>query len=192
MPRLLAHLRVRDETQAVQAAGQKPLDQHLATRCYLGQEVPGAMADEDAGPMVDELLGQPVVESVRQTVLDGSGPLLPVSRVGQPAGPVGDVGPGADLRQPGGKLIDFLESNGLVSREREVEDRRVQRVSITAEGMEIVRELDTYIVGQDAAKKAVAKKTPAKKSAVKTTAPASATTPVRCASSAFRRYPSRP
>ena len=39
-------------------------------------------------------------------------------------------------------MIDFLESEGFVTRERSDEDRRVQIVTIANEGMELVRELD--------------------------------------------------
>ncbi|MFI4894629.1 MAG: MarR family winged helix-turn-helix transcriptional regulator [Phycisphaerales bacterium JB058] len=45
-------------------------------------------------------------------------------------------------KAPVGKMIDFLESAGFVSRQRSDEDRRVQIVTISGEGMEFVRELD--------------------------------------------------
>ena len=46
---------------------------------------------------VDEPLGETLVQGVRQPVLDGAGPFLPVGRVFDPIAVKGDVGPGAHV-----------------------------------------------------------------------------------------------
>src|SRR3546814_11773819 len=52
-------------------------------------------AEQGRGPAVDEALGEPLVERVRQLVLELARPLLPALRVIEPVLPVGDVCPGA-------------------------------------------------------------------------------------------------
>ena len=67
---------------------------------------------------VDEALGQPVVQRIAQRVLDRARALLPVRRIAQPVGVVGDVGPGADVREPRDQRVDVagraLEPRDLV------------------------------------------------------------------------------
>jgi len=43
------------------------------------------------------------------------------------------------------RLLDRMESRGLITRAREVKDRRVVKTRITAEGLRILRELDDPI-----------------------------------------------
>jgi hypothetical protein len=59
-----------------------------------------------AAVRVGELLGQPLVQSVRQPVLDGSRALLPEARLRHPARAVRDVGPGADRGDAREQLVE--------------------------------------------------------------------------------------
>ena len=67
---------------------------------------------------VDEALGQPVVQRVAQRVLDRAGALLPMRRIAQPVGVVGDVGPGPDVGEPRDQRVDVargpLEARDLI------------------------------------------------------------------------------
>ena len=47
------------------------------------------------------------MQGVREPVFQGSGDPLPVGRVGQPLGAVGDVGQGAHIGQPHGERVDL-------------------------------------------------------------------------------------
>ena len=61
---------------------------------------------QHAGAAVDETFGQPLVQRIGQLVLDAAGDALPVLRIGEPIRPVGDEGPGPDMRDPIGEGID--------------------------------------------------------------------------------------
>jgi hypothetical protein len=65
------------------------------------------MADQRRCPAIDEALGQPVVERVGELVLDGERPILPAGRIVEPAGPMRDVGPGADMGDPLDQRVDL-------------------------------------------------------------------------------------
>ena len=80
------------------APDELALDQDLTIRLDRGKQlIAGAQAaHQDGRPAVDEALGEPRVQGIRQRVLDRPGPPLPVIAVGQPVAPVRDVGPGPD------------------------------------------------------------------------------------------------
>ena len=63
--------------------------------------------DQDGGALVDEALGQPLMERVGETVLDPPCPFLPVQRLVEPVAAVGHIGPGADIRDPAGQCADI-------------------------------------------------------------------------------------
>src|SRR3546814_2311874 len=76
------------------------LDQHLAVLAHGADE--GAFAaqaaHQDRCAAVDEALREALMQGIRQGVLDGPRPALPVGVVVQPVAAVGNVGPGADMR----------------------------------------------------------------------------------------------
>ena len=64
------------------------------------------VADEHRGAAIDEALGQPLVQSVRQARFDLAGALGPFGGVGEPVGAVGDVGPAANAGEAVGQRLD--------------------------------------------------------------------------------------
>ena len=69
-------------------------------------------AHEVRGAAVDEAGGQPLMQRVRQQVLDLARAGLPGGSIAYPVGAGGDVGPGADARQPGHERIDVAVGAG--------------------------------------------------------------------------------
>ncbi len=57
-------------------------------------------------PAVDEALGQPVMQGIRQAILDRPAALLPMDRIVEPGGAMGDEGPGADMGDAADQRID--------------------------------------------------------------------------------------
>ena len=56
---------------------------------------------------IHETLGQPIMQRIRQTILYRARTLLPMDRRKKPVRPVGDKGPGADVRQTSRQHIDI-------------------------------------------------------------------------------------
>ena len=61
---------------------------------------------EDGSPAVYEAFRQPLMQRIRQSVFDFARLFLPVCLIGQPAGPVGNESPGADLGNPVRQRVD--------------------------------------------------------------------------------------
>jgi len=63
---------------------------------------------------------------------------------GSPDGlPCGEIGRRLITREPDiTRLLDRMETRGLISRRRETEDRRTVLTNLTAEGLEVVNRLD--------------------------------------------------
>ena len=66
--------------------------------------------DKGAGAAIDEALRQAFVKRVRQLVLDRACAFLPMDGVRQPLGPVGDEGPGANVREAGREGVEVAVS----------------------------------------------------------------------------------
>ena len=120
--RALARLAVGPEAEAFEDSGAQPLDQHLAVAADRGHELRGLVAGDHRSGPVDELLRQPLVQRVREPVLDGARPLLPVPCVGDPLHAVRQVGPGANRSDPSEQCVH------LALAAVELADVRVQEV----------------------------------------------------------------
>ena len=57
-------------------------------------------AHQYTGTTVNETLREPFMQRVRQFIFDFSRDFLPMVGITQPIRPIGDKGPGADLRDP--------------------------------------------------------------------------------------------
>ena len=64
------------------------------------------VADQHRGAAVDEALGQPLVQRVRQPRLDLARALGPFGRLLQPVGAMRDIGPAADSGEAVGERLD--------------------------------------------------------------------------------------
>ncbi len=95
-PGTFAHRPVGDEAEALENARPQPLHEHFAPFGHHRHQLRRVVTGDDGGGPVHELLGEPLVERVGETVLDRAGPLLPVTPVGEPGRAVRDVGPGPD------------------------------------------------------------------------------------------------
>ena len=75
------------------------LDHHLAALADVGlkHRVLAQPAHQYAGTTIDETLGQPFVQGVRQLVLDRACHALPMLWIGEPIRTIGGKGPGADV-----------------------------------------------------------------------------------------------
>ena len=96
------------EAEAVEAANHVALDDHLALgidRCR-HRRAGIEPANEGRRTHIDEPLGEPLMQRVRQPVLDRPGALLPLGGVLQPVAAVGNVGPGADRGDAPGERVD--------------------------------------------------------------------------------------
>ena len=65
------------------------------------------VADENGGATIDKALGKPFVQRIREAGFDPLGPLCPFGRIGKPVGPLGDIGPTANAREPVGQRLDI-------------------------------------------------------------------------------------
>ncbi len=101
-------LRLGRELKPAQAADEVVLDMNGAIFGNLRREflLVAQTLHQGTGAPIDEALRQLLVECVRQAVLDGAGAGLPVGRVLQPIGAVGDEGPGADVGDAVGERVD--------------------------------------------------------------------------------------
>ena len=70
------------------------LDHHLAGPCDGADQRPTVLeaAGQHGMPAVDEALGQPVMQRIRQAILDRPAALLPVDGILEPERTVGDEG----------------------------------------------------------------------------------------------------
>ncbi len=84
-----------------------PLHGHRPVGGHPGQDVAADAepAHQGAGPAIDEPLHQLLVQGVGDPVLELTRPALPVGRILQPVGAVGDIGHGAHPREPGRQRI---------------------------------------------------------------------------------------
>ena len=98
------------EGEALQPPDRIGADADLALGVDQHRELAGALLAEVAhqhrGAPVDEALGQPLVERVGELLLDRHGPLRHRRRIGEPVGPVGDIGPGPHPGDPVGERVD--------------------------------------------------------------------------------------
>ena len=81
---------------------------------------------EHAGPAVYEAFRQPLMQRIGQSVFDLARVFLPMFRIGKPVRPVGNEGPGADLRDAVRQRVDVaVGAVGLVDLARQpvVRDR---------------------------------------------------------------------
>ena len=87
------------EHESVEPTDGMALDHDLAALADVGLEhrVLAQPAHQHAGATVDEALGQPFVQRVRQLVLDRAGHALPVLWIGEPIRTIGGKGPGPDV-----------------------------------------------------------------------------------------------
>ncbi len=97
------------ELEALELADIVPLDRHLAFRRDLGYEIILELkaAHQMAGALVDEALGQALMEGIGELVLDRARPFLPMVGIVEPLGPVGHEGPGAHMGDPHGQSVDI-------------------------------------------------------------------------------------
>ena len=114
------------------------------------------VAHQNAGAPVHKSLGEPLVQRVAQPVLDVTGLFAPMGGVFKPVSPIGDIGPGADLANPGAEGVDVAgdvvaETHLLgnpVGRDRAVP----AEVGIDArDDLAMLGRRDVAIVGQGAA-----------------------------------------
>jgi hypothetical protein len=85
-----------------------PLDQDVAGRSYfrLEHRLLFQAPHQHAGAAVDEPRRQPLMQRIRKTILYRARAVLPMQRIVQPVRPVGDEGPGADMRDAVGEGVD--------------------------------------------------------------------------------------
>ncbi len=97
-------------------------DDDFASLAYLSTQhrvLPQA-AHQYTGPTVNETLREPFMQRVGQFIFDLARDVLPVLGVTEPIRPIGDEGPGADLRDPARQRIDIaVDAIGLVDLARE-------------------------------------------------------------------------
>ena len=103
-----AGIRRRLEAQALQPADDMAFDQDLVAVGDAAHQRAAVAQPAMQGGMaaIDEALGQGLVQGVGEPVLDRLGPGLPVLRVRHPVAAIGDIGPGADMRDAAGQLVD--------------------------------------------------------------------------------------
>ena len=102
-------LRIGREAKTLQLADMMALDHHVARRRdfrFQHRILPEA-AHQHAGPPIDKPFDQPLMQSVRQTILDSLRFIAPLGRFGKPVRLVGDKGPGADLRDARRQRVDI-------------------------------------------------------------------------------------
>ena len=115
--------------------------------------VAGADGPGRAAPGIDEPVDQPVVQRVAQPVFDAPRALLPVAGVGDPRGPVGDVRPSADEREPHQQVVDVsfdpVETTDALGHPvgREPARRPRQRAEDVAEQRRVVFQHQLPVVG---------------------------------------------
>ena len=87
------------EAETIEAPDIVVLHQDPAVRTDLRRHLllVAQPAHQHAGPTVNEALREPLVQSVRQLVLHGTGDVLPVLGIGKPIRTIGREGPGADM-----------------------------------------------------------------------------------------------
>jgi hypothetical protein len=99
---------VGGERETVEPADDMALDHHLAGlldfsfQCRVLAQPP----HQYAGAAIDETLGEPLVQRIRELVLDAARDALPVFRIGKPVGTVRHEGPGPHMRDPVRQRID--------------------------------------------------------------------------------------
>ncbi len=64
------------------------------------------LADQKGRPPIDKALRDARVQRVRKPILDAAGALLPCRRIFHPVAAMGDVGPGADVRDARHQGVD--------------------------------------------------------------------------------------
>ena len=99
---------VGGEAETLQFADMMPFDEHCAGGADFGfgHRILSQAPHEHGSPAVYEPFRQPLVQRIRQSVLDLARFFLPVCRIGKPAGTVGHEGPGADLRDAVRQRVD--------------------------------------------------------------------------------------
>ena len=99
---------VGGEAEPLQLADMVAFDEHRAGRADFGfkHRVFSQAPHEHGCPAVYEAFRQPLMQRIRQSVFDLARFFLPVCRIGQPAGPVRDEGPGPDLRDAVRQRVD--------------------------------------------------------------------------------------
>ena len=140
------------ETEALDRADLVVLDADRAVVADLGVELflVSHTLHQCACPSIDEPLRETLVESVGETVFDGARAALPVRRVGEPVGAVGDKRPGADVRDTVGERIDV--AIGAV-RELDLLGEPILGDALGAGAQELVERADQLgvVVGRDLA-----------------------------------------
>ena len=63
-------------------------------------------AHQYARAAIDKTLSEPFMQGIREAILDGAGPLLPMERIGKPVA-IGNEGPGSDMGDAGGQRVDI-------------------------------------------------------------------------------------
>ena len=99
---------IGNEQESVKVADMLTLDGDVTVGGDLGFEhrVLSQAPHQDAGAPVDEAAREAFVQGVGQSVLYPTCLALPMFRVAQPVGSVGDEGPGASLGDPTGQRVD--------------------------------------------------------------------------------------
>ena len=106
--RLARGLRVRREAESLQLADMLTFDRHLSGGGDLSIEhlFLSQATQQHARPAIDEPLGEPLVQGVRQPVLYLTRRALPMRGIMHPIGTIGDIGPGAHMRQAPRQRVD--------------------------------------------------------------------------------------
>ena len=96
------------EHESVEPADHMALDGHFASFSDFGfqHRVLSQPPHQHAGAAVHEAFGQTFVQRIGQLVFDRAGDALPMLRIGEPIGAVGDESPGPDMRDPVGEGVD--------------------------------------------------------------------------------------
>ena len=94
--------RIGHEAEAFQLADGFAADGDAAgfVQRQRGEFVVAQMLHQHRSAPVDETLGQPLMQRIRQPVFHRAGDALPMRAVARPARAMGGIGVGADLRQP--------------------------------------------------------------------------------------------
>ena len=99
---------VRRETEPLQFTDMMAFDQHFSRRVYFSFQhfVLSEPPHEHGCPAVYKAFRQSLMQGIRQSVLDIACFFLPMRRIGQPAGPVRNEGPGSDFGDARRKRVD--------------------------------------------------------------------------------------